>query len=350
VTLLEPLARGAASGVLFALAVAVGRGGPSPARVTGSLFCLSASAHVLQQNPAVLFAMGPAAWPLVWLSMPGAGLLWAFARELFEDNRRIDLRRFLPAAGLAAVGAIALAAGDGSLARSIWLVHKLASAALMAHVLFIVLAGWRGDLVERRRRLRGPILALPALYTMAVNLVEAAALFGTPVQALSPVAAADVLVMSLAGAAVFLQADPELFGAARRARSPEPSASAQDLAVLAKLRKALDEDQVWRREALSIGELASVVGAPEHRLRRLINAQLGYRNFAAFLNERRIAAAKRALADPAHALTPVSQIAYEAGFGSLGPFNRAFKDATGSTPSAWREAQLSGSPILQTTG
>jgi AraC-like DNA-binding protein len=340
VGLLEPLARGAACGVLIALAVALGRRGGSPARVTGALFCLSAAAHVLQQNPAVLFAMGPAAWPLIWLSVPGAGLLWAFSRELFEDNRRIDPRRFIPSAALLAVAVLAVASRN-PIAQWMWLVHKLLSAALMAHVLVIVLAGWRGDLVERRRRLRGPILVLPALYTLAINLVEAAALFGMPVQAFSPLAAADLLVMSLAGAAVFLQADPELFGAPRRARaSAEPAASAQDLAVLAKLRKALDEDQVWRREALSIGELAAMVGAPEHRLRRLINAHLGYRNFAAFLNERRIAAAKLALGDPACALTPVSQIAYEAGFGSLGPFNRAFKEATGSTPTAWREQTM----------
>ncbi len=73
---------------------------------------------------------------------------------------------------------------------------------------------------------------------------------------------------------------------------------------------------------------------PEHRLRRLINGALGYRNFAGLINERRVAAAKAALA--ANPREPVSAIAFALGYGSLGPFNRAFKDATGLTPTAWR--------------
>ncbi len=33
----------------------------------------------------------------------------------------------------------------------------------------------------------------------------------------------------------------------------------------------------------------------------------------------------------------MSTIAYELGFGSLGPFNRAFRAAVGVTPTAWRQ-------------
>ncbi|MFY8143500.1 MAG: helix-turn-helix domain-containing protein, partial [Caulobacter sp.] len=93
----------------------------------------------------------------------------------------------------------------------------------------------------------------------------------------------------------------------------------------------------WRGEDLSIGTLAALVGAPEHRLRKLINGTLGHRNFADYVNGRRIAAAKVALADPEQALKSVSTIAYELGFASLGPFNRAFRAVTGVTPTAWRQ-------------
>jgi AraC-like DNA-binding protein len=98
-------------------------------------------------------------------------------------------------------------------------------------------------------------------------------------------------------------------------------------------------DEVWRREGLTVGALAAEVGVPEHRLRVLINGRLGHRNFAAFINARRIEAARRQLADPAFADTPVSKIAYDLGFASLGPFNRAFKEATGQTPTEWRRTQ-----------
>ena len=79
---------------------------------------------------------------------------------------------------------------------------------------------------------------------------------------------------------------------------------------------------------------------PEHRLRRLINDQLGYRNFAAFVNARRIEAAKQVLANPGEARRTIASIAFDLGFGSLGPFNRAFKEETGETPTEWRRRAM----------
>ena len=75
-----------------------------------------------------------------------------------------------------------------------------------------------------------------------------------------------------------------------------------------------------------------------HRLRRLINGVLGHRNFADYVNGRRIEAAKVALASPDLALKSISTIAYDLGFASLGPFNRAFRAAAGVTPTEWRTA------------
>ena len=100
----------------------------------------------------------------------------------------------------------------------------------------------------------------------------------------------------------------------------------------------------WRHEGLTISRLAEELGAPEHRLRRLINQRLGHRNFADFLNAHRIEAAKRHLADPEQAHSTVAAIAFGLGYGSLGPFNRAFRAATGATPTEWRRQALGGSP------
>ena len=83
------------------------------------------------------------------------------------------------------------------------------------------------------------------------------------------------------------------------------------------------------------------------RLRRLINGGLGHRNFADFVGAHRIAAARAALADPANARASISALAFDLGYASLGPFNRAFKDATGQTPSEWRQAALAASPISE---
>jgi AraC-like DNA-binding protein len=104
------------------------------------------------------------------------------------------------------------------------------------------------------------------------------------------------------------------------------------------------EAGAWRREGLTIGALAEELEVPEYRLRRLINNRLGYRNFADFLNSRRIDEAKRRLSDPASAHLTVAAIAFDLGYGSLGPFNRAFRADTGAAPTAWRAQALNASP------
>ena len=103
----------------------------------------------------------------------------------------------------------------------------------------------------------------------------------------------------------------------------------------------MEHDKVYREEGLSIGGLAGKLAIPEHGLRRLINQRLGYRNFNAFLNFYRLDDVMAALADPAQEAVPILTIALDAGFQSLGPFNRAFKTQTGMTPSEFRRLQLS---------
>jgi len=152
--------------------------------------------------------------------------------------------------------------------------------------------------------------------------------------------------LSIGICALFLRANPIMFGAARRADVADTRSEMADRAMLGRL-EALMASECWRREGLTIGQLADELGLPEHRLRRLINHRLGHRNFADFLNAHRIEAAKRRLADPANARTTVAVIAYDLGYGSLGPFNRAFRAATGVTPSAWRRETLAGSPDLR---
>ncbi|MGH8676591.1 MAG: helix-turn-helix domain-containing protein [Burkholderiales bacterium] len=82
--------------------------------------------------------------------------------------------------------------------------------------------------------------------------------------------------------------------------------------------------------------LARRVGVPEHRLRAVINGGLGQRNFAAFINGYRLDEAIRRLDDSTEARKPVLTIALDVGFGSIGPFNRAFKQRTGRTPTEYR--------------
>jgi AraC-like DNA-binding protein len=208
------------------------------------------------------------------------------------------------------------------------------SVLLGAHALFLVVKGWRGDLVEDRRRLRGPFLTFVAGYVIVQTLLDAANRNGAGFTWLPLFNAAVMAVMCSVGASIFLEGRAAIFGLSRFA-ADEPRAAPADEASLSRLLRAMDEG-LWRQEGLTIAALAAAADAPEHRVRRLINDRLGHRNFADFVNSRRIEAAKTALADPGQARTTVAVIAFEHGFSSLGPFNRAFKAATGVSPREWR--------------
>ena len=99
---------------------------------------------------------------------------------------------------------------------------------------------------------------------------------------------------------------------------------------------------VWQVEGLTVGALAQRVKAPEHQVRRAINQELGHRNFASFINAARIEAARARLADPEAEPQSIQEIAYDVGFASLRPLNRAFREATGLSPSDYRKQALSG--------
>jgi AraC-like DNA-binding protein len=125
---------------------------------------------------------------------------------------------------------------------------------------------------------------------------------------------------------------PPSAGAAGAAEEPV------DTRLLATLERLMRVERLYRQEGLTIGTLAAKVGVPERRLRHAINRGLGHRNFNEYLNQHRLADAKQALADPAQAKVSILTIALDAGFQSLGPFNRAFKADTGQTPTEFRRA------------
>ncbi|MFM9829610.1 MAG: helix-turn-helix domain-containing protein, partial [Sphingomonas sp.] len=135
-----------------------------------------------------------------------------------------------------------------------------------------------------------------------------------------------------------LQSNAELLADPAKPRI-EPRFSPAEHVLNQKLEAAMASG-VYRELGLTIGVLAGKLGVPEHRLRALINQRLGYRNFSAFLNEHRVAEAKALLASHEHVALPILTIAMDLGYGSLAPFNRAFRDAEGQAPSEFRRAAI----------
>jgi AraC-like DNA-binding protein len=308
---------------------------------------------------AVAFALGSAAhaatcgigathfstWhaPLIALSTGNAVVFWLFARALFDDAFRLRWWH-----GLIWVAVTALSFVNCLFIAPLATIRVSIIAANLLALGFIALAviqsvrSWTTDLVEQRRRLRVFIVSATALYGSA-NAVLQIAMSGSEAAAIANVANSAVLAGIVAGISVAMMhvEAADLFPAAiaatpqAAALSPPDSRAADQKLVDALLRLMADE-RIYRQENLTIGMLATKLSVPEYRLRRLINQRLGYRNFNVFLNNHRIEEAKAALADPAQAEVSVIAIAMDAGFQSLGPFNRAFKAMTGLTPTEYR--------------
>ena len=317
---------------------------PRQTRVVTAFFCASVAAWLIVASPAASEAIGPGFLVLLLLALPAAGLFWLFVVVLFED-RPATIATTAPAILLVFTGVIAAMASP-AIANPIWTARDLGGGVLAGHAGVVIARGWRGDLVETRRRLRGPFLIAVAVFSL-IELAAASAARYAPQgpwlaftgSGLLGALTLMVIVLSFAGA--FLDVRPELFGPPRPANPRmDPRLETADRLDLERLKSVMDEGQLWRRDDLSVGMLADAVGLPEHRLRRLINSRLGYRNYAGYLNAYRIDAAKLRLADPQEARTTIAAIAFDVGYGSLGPFNRAFRVATSATPTDWRARTL----------
>ena len=114
------------------------------------------------------------------------------------------------------------------------------------------------------------------------------------------------------------------------------SLTLQEQRVLERLTRRFASDRLYAHAGLSIAALAELLGTQEHVLRRVINRGLGFRNFNDFLHTHRLREAAVRLRDPASRRLPVLTIALDVGYGSIGPFNRAFRERFGVTPSEYR--------------
>ncbi len=281
--------------------------------------------------PANLLYIGCAAVPYV---------LWLYVRSLFEDGFRLNALYLIGGLVFVAwqwsIGWIANAYQASAPAAAILLplASRLAPLVFTLLAFLYVVRGWTADLVETRRRFRSLFAFAAGGYALLVTIVEIA-LRGESAPALVELLNA----LGIGGAVGFLglQFVGQRFGAiAVSAPRKSAPADAVDPEVMRRLDELM-EKEIWKEDGLTIRLLADRLLIPEYRLRRAINGALGFRNFNDYLNRYRIRAACRALTDPAQRAMPVLRIALDMGFGSLAPFNRAFRSLTGLTPTAYRE-------------
>ncbi|NVO83878.1 helix-turn-helix domain-containing protein [Hymenobacter terrestris] len=116
------------------------------------------------------------------------------------------------------------------------------------------------------------------------------------------------------------------------------AAPAVDAAVLARIRRALEEERVYLNPTLTLAELSAHTGLAPRLISFTVNQGFG-QSFNDLINSYRVAEVKRRLATPDAQRLTLLGLALECGFNSKTTFNRIFKQFTGQAPREWSSSE-----------
>ncbi len=349
--LVDVALRGALIALLVVLATVMHRDRPllAVSRV-GVAMAIGLCMQVISATP-LFEEWVPPLWQAPWVavSVGNAVLFWVFVQALFDDD--FALR---PVHGIAWLGAALLSGLNcAGLAKSASIVAPFTmglqrAVPLIFAVLAVVAAAkhWRADLVEERRRLRIFIVWTGVGYSLAMLAARLSATHGrltgltatldvTALLAITIVLVSKLLRLGSSNLFPTPTVKPDQDATDSAEALPPPDPAEERLAQA--LQHLMAVEHAYRSEDMSLASLSVRLKAPEYKLRRLINQRMGFRNFNAFINGLRLDAVRTALLDPKRRDLPILTLALDAGFQSIGPFNRAFKAATGLTPTEFRK-------------
>ncbi len=271
-------------------------------------------AFMIASAPGAHAALGPGAFFFNAWCLATPAVVWMLARLVFREGASPTVAHFAAAGVLVA----ATMAGDygrlrlGALAdfpgaaQVVLLAGRAAALALLFGACAMAAAHWRADLVEERRRARAAFIGVVGAVFAA--LAGSEFVFGGRGAPLELLLAGHSLLLLLAFALLQAVARGEL--------------------------AALLAAPVTRHAPLAIVRSDGVEARLAERV--LEEMALGYRNFNDFLHDYRLREVAARLADPKEAHLPVLSLALDCGYGSIGPFNRAFKAKFGMTPTRFR--------------
>ncbi len=105
----------------------------------------------------------------------------------------------------------------------------------------------------------------------------------------------------------------------------------------------METEKPYLDSELTLGKLAEELTIVPYHLSEILNEALG-KSFYDFINIYRVEAVKQYMADPKTSNLTLLGIAFDAGFNSKTAFNRAFKKATGLSPSKYRQKYIQKEP------
>lgn len=281
---------------------------------------------------------GPLATLFTVAGVGACGWAWLLTRALFDDAPHDALWPRIVATIIQLTGALATLAPDGAVSTIADNAYALSGSAALMLTFVEPLHDFRRDLSRPERRFRVIFLAA---YT---GLIAASILAPRPETGPGAVdlnnlikAACAVVGLVAVGLAVRVRLRHPLVRSEAAAKPARREPTAEDQRLAERLLDLLHKDQIDLEPELRIGDVARRLREPEHKVSQCISAALGFPNFNRLINHHRIARAKRLLADTDNERS-ILDVAFDCGFASLGPFNRAFKAEVGMTPRAFRAA------------
>ncbi|ALL15080.1 helix-turn-helix domain-containing protein [Caulobacter henricii] len=313
-------------------------GRPDDTLLYGALFAAAVGAFCLSQ--IIGRRLGLVSELVAVAGDATCGWSWLLVRALFQPARP---RRELWPLGLVLIlvasGAVLRWSGAsaGPLPRMVGNLGELVSSALLLLAAIEPLKGLNSSLNRGEQGFRLTFMAgYLASLAIAVIWVSGAPAGELTAQERMAIRTACAIFSLLGmGAAIWYRHRHPL-SVTRPERQRDRTSDANGLAPA--LRQLMVQDGLYTRQSLKVADVARRLGEPDYKITACITGPLGFRNFNQMANHFRITEAKRQLADPAYEHLPILTIAYDCGFGSIGPFNRAFKLETGLTPQQFRKA------------
>jgi len=298
---------------------------------------------------ALVDPAAPLAYFLAIAGTAGCAWMWLFSRALFRPRRPIEpwaifaVGAVMSIESFWAVADLSFAAGrSGELYR---LAENAASLICIAAIVMVyveTLSGVGPAMARRERRFRYSVVGVYSLIIVAALVGVAGASSETMAgQWKNAVLTACGLVAVFGSrAAIAFRRRFPMTQSNSMKKPARPKTRAAEIGPLARrIETAAANERLLATPGMKVAAFAAAIGEQDYKVTKCITGELGYRNFNQFINARRIDYAKRLLDDETCRDRSVASIAFDCGFNSIGPFNRAFRQKVGVTPSQYRQRQ-----------
>jgi len=282
---------------------------------------------------------------LEFLARTVMGTIWLFCLSLFKDNFKLKpLHAFVLGLYIVRSLLFQMEMLPDEMFKSASFILR---ASIYIYLIYVILSEFSEDLLERRRTFRLWLTFAFILVPLIMTVVRGinGGIYQDRISLVDSVFA-FLISCSILFQLIRVRVQYLFSPTSMNVKEPALSDTFNEENLLADDRYSLEvleekmREGLYREPGLTVARLAEVINIPEHRLRKLINQHLGHRNISQYLNNYRIEEAKERLADASQRQVSILMVAMELGYVSLRPFNRAFKNRTGHTPSNYRKGRL----------